>query len=369
VSTHPLPPIPFFDGHNDTAQRLREYIPPDSSADAHAPIDFLAHNSTGHLDLPRARLGHLQGGIFALFAPSPSSPSDLTHTPSGYHVRMARPLLPTHAAAAIRRQLSGLQSLIARASGQLRLCTTVPQLQQSFASDTFAILLHMEGADALTPDAPPHTGPDSALTLEQLYTQGLRSLGIVWSRPNAYGHGVPFAYPQSPDIGPGLTDAGKALVRNCNRLGVLIDCAHLNERGFLDVAAISHAPLVVSHACAHSITPSARNLSSRQLDAIRDTDGLVGVNLAVHDVRPDGDRNPDTPLTLVADQFARLVDHLGEDRVALGSDFDGATIPNAIGDASGLQRLAAALHARGFNHATLRKLARDNWLRVLGLTL
>jgi membrane dipeptidase len=149
----------------------------------------------------------------------------------------------------------------------------------------------------------------------------------------------------------------------------LIDCAHLNQAGFFDVAALTHAPLVVSHTCAHALTPTARNLTNRQLDAIRDSDGLVGVNLAVHDLRADGKHSPNVPLARVAEHFAYLVDRLGEDRVALGSDFDGATIPSAIGDASGLQHLIAALRTAGFSTSTLHKLARNNWLRILRQTL
>ena len=72
-------------------------------------------------------------------------------------------------------------------------------------------------------------------------TRGLRSIGIVWSRPNAFAEGVPFQFPASPDTGPGLTDAGRALVRACNELGILVDVSHLNERGFWDVAEISDA--------------------------------------------------------------------------------------------------------------------------------
>ena len=80
-----------------------------------------------------------------------------------------------------------------------------------------------------------------------VYEAGLRSLGPVWSRSNAFGHGVPFRCPSSPDTGPGLTDLGKELIGACNRLGILIDLSHLNERGFWDVAAISNAPLVATH--------------------------------------------------------------------------------------------------------------------------
>src|ERR1700759_669044 len=97
------------------------------------------------------------------------------------------------------------------------------------------MVLHLEGAEAIDADLS---------NLEAFYASGLRSLGPVWSRPNIFGHGVPFAYPRSPDTGPGLTAAGKEFVRACNRLGILVDVSHLNERGFWDVANLSDRPLV-----------------------------------------------------------------------------------------------------------------------------
>ena len=126
----------------------------------------------------------------------------------------------------------------------------------------------------------------------------------MWSRPNIFGHGVPFAYPRSPDIGPGLTAAGKELVRACNRLGIMIDVSHLNERGFWDVAALTNAPIVATHACAHAVCASTRNLTDRQLDAVRESDGVVGFNLSVCDVRPDAHLDADTPLDTVVDHLA-----------------------------------------------------------------
>src|SRR5258708_40239210 len=119
----------------------------------------------------------------------------------------------------------------------------------------------------------------------------------------------------------------------------MIDVSHLNERGFWDVAAITTAPLVATHACAHSICPSTRNLTDRQLDAIRESNGVVGFNLSVNDVRPDAKRDEDTPLEIVGRHLDYLVGRLGVDSVALRSDFDGAAIPRALKDASGLPRL------------------------------
>jgi len=131
-----------------------------------------------------------------------------------------------------------------------------------------APVLHIEGAEAIDPNFE---------FLDVLYEAGLRSLGPVWSRPNAFGHGVPFRCPSSPDTGPGLTDLGKELIGACNRLGILIDLSHLNERGFWDVAAISNAPLVATHSNAHALSPHSRNLIDSQLAAIRETGGIVGV--------------------------------------------------------------------------------------------
>jgi len=176
---------------------------------------------------------------------------------------------------------------------------------------------------------------------------------------------VPFAYPQSPDTGPGLTDAGRALVRECDRLGVMIDLSHITEKGFWDVAGISDQPLVASHSNVHAITPVARNLTDRQLDAIRERNGLVGLNFAVTMLRPDGRDKGDTPIADMIRHVDHLVERLGIDGVAIGSDFDGALIPRAIGSAAGLQNLVAALSDAGYGDEDLAKICRENWLRVL----
>jgi membrane dipeptidase len=125
---------------------------------------------------------------------------------------------------------------------------------------------------------------------------------------------------------------------------------------------------VATHACAHAICPSTRNLTDKQLDAIRESDGIVGFNFCVNDVRPDAHLDENTSLDTVSHHLSYLVDRLGEDRVGLGSDFDGAVMPRPIKDASGLPHLIDALRARGFSDATVRKVAMENWLRVFRLT-
>ncbi|WP_459458227.1 dipeptidase [Rhizobium sp. No.120] len=344
--------VRVFDGHNDAVQFILDYKPDGR--------DFLARSEAGHLDLPRALEGGLAGGLFAMYAAPEHEPvDDLTITHDGYEVRYAEALHPDDARLQIEGQLAAIKTLIGRSGDKIRLATSVSEIEAARRDGVFAVVLHMEGADAI--------GPDLGY-LDSLYNAGLRSLGIVWSRPNIFGYGVPFAYPRSPDTGPGLTDVGKALVRRCNELGIMIDVSHLNERGFWDVAALSTAPLVATHACAHTICPSTRNLTDRQLDAIRDTGGVIGLNLAVNDIRADAHLAEDTPLDDVVRQINYLVHRVGSDGVALGSDFDGAVMPREIRDASGLPRLVDAMHKSGFDELTLRKFAYDNWLRVFGVT-
>jgi membrane dipeptidase len=165
-----------------------------------------------------------------------------------------------------------------------------------------------------------------------------------------------------------LTDAGKELVRACNRLGILIDVSHLNERGFWDVAATSDAPIVATHSNAHAISPHSRNLTDKQLAAIAESGGMVGVNFAVAFLRPDGRRDVDTPIDLVIDHLAHILDHVGEDQVGFGSDFDGTDIPAEIGHVGNLQKLVAAMRARGFDEPLIEKICFRNWLRVLRRT-
>jgi membrane dipeptidase len=344
--------LAIFDGHNDSVQRLQEYRPDG--------IDFLARSTDGHLDLPRAIDGGLVGGLFALFVRRERPPvNDPIVTKSSYEVRLAEPLDTAYAQRKTREQLAALKRLEARADGRIRIATSVNEIDSVRQAGSFAIVLHMEGADGIDADLS---------DLEELYGSGLRSLGLVWSRPNIFGHGVPFAWPRSPDTGPGLTPEGKDLVRACNRLGIMIDVSHLNEKGFWDVARLSAAPLVATHACAHAICSSTRNLTDKQLDAIRESDGIVGVNFSVNDVRPDAQNNADTPLELLIRHFRYLADRIGVDRVAIGSDFDGAKIPAAIKDASGMPNLIAALRASGFDEDSIRKIAFDNWMRVFRLT-
>ena len=125
---------------------------------------------------------------------------------------------------------------------------------------------------------------------------------------------------------------------------------------------------MATHSNAHALCAASRNLTDDQLTAIRDSAGVVGVNFAVTFLREDGMQVPDSPLTEIVRHVAYLAELIGVDHVALGSDFDGAVVPEELGGAAGLPKLAAALGEAGFDDDAVAKITHGNWLRVLDAT-
>ena len=271
-------PVPIFDGHNDVLLRLYKQ---ENAAKA-----FLDGDGKGQLDLPRAVEGGFAGGMFAIFVPSPQRPraaneppppSDDARAAAGEKVATPPPPEIADAQQATLAMAALLFRIERESGGKVRVCRTAEDIDACIANGVLATVLHIEGAEAID---------ENFQALEVLHQAGLRSLGPVWSRSNIFGHGVPFSFPSSPDTGPGLTDAGKDLIRACNRLKIMVDLSHLNEKGFWDVAAISDAPLVATHSNAHAVCQHSRNLTDKQLAAIKDSDGMVGVNYAVKSCVP-----------------------------------------------------------------------------------
>lgn len=351
------PPEPVFDGHNDFLLRLW------SHAEDRDAI-WLRKNEKGHLDLPRMRAGGFAGGLFAIFVPPSERPGGL-----GFEERMKDapyelPMPPDLAlgpAQQVALAQAGLLMWMERAApADFALCTSAGSLRSAMAQGKVAGMMHMEGAEAIDADLD---------ALHAFYGMGLRSLGPVWSRPTIFGEGVPFRFPGDPDTGPGLTDAGKRLVAECNALGILIDLSHLNEKGFDDVARLSTAPLVATHSNAHAVCPSPRNLTDRQLAQIAESGGMVGLNLATFFLRPDGRARRATEMDVLLRHLDHLLEHLGEGGVGIGSDFDGAQLPETIGDAAGLPVLVDAMRAHGYGPDLIARIARENWLNLLERTL
>jgi len=346
---------PIFDGHNDVLLRLAMAGGTDA---AQSFID----GSDGHINLTKAKAGGLGGGFFAIYVPTPGP--EISKDDRYSEMNQAEYSLPLDEAVTLDNAQPVAMEQIAillrlQELGALKICHTTADLRACFSSGKMAAIMHMEGAEAIDEDL--HA-------LEAFYAAGLRSIGPVWSRPTIFAHGVPFRYPSSPDTGPGLTDAGVRLVKRCNQLGVMLDLSHLNEAGFWDIAKHSNAPLVATHSNAHAICPHARNLIDNQLDAISESDGMVGLNYACAFLREDGQMLADVPFDTLLRHLDYLMERLGEDRVGLGSDFDGALVPDVIADASGLAAFRDAMAAHGYGDELMRKICNENWLRVLDIT-
>jgi len=346
-------PVPFFDGHNDFLLRLMK-------TPAAREETWLGAGGRGHLDLARMKASGFAGGLFAIFVPPASS-----GPPPDFKVLMAEPpyALPvppemTHAEAQHDAlTMAGLLHWMERAApGDFRVCRSVTEIRAAMEEGVIAGVMHMEGAEAIGPDL-------DALYL--FHDMGLRSLGPVWSRPTIFGHGVPMAFPGSPDTGPGLTEKGRDLVRLCDDLGILIDLSHLNEKGFYDVAEVSTAPLVATHSNAHALSDSPRNLTDRQLHMIRERGGMVGFNFATFYLNADGRAASDTGWDVMLRHLDHLIAEAGEDHVGLGSDFDGCVLPDLIGDVTGVPLFFKAMAAHSYDAPLIDKLARENWLACL----
>ena len=341
---------PVFDGHNDVLLRLW------LKKSTKAVSDFIDGDAEGHLDLPRMHDGGFAGGLFAIYTPSFDDGIDRENLNPTPYAPVSQLI-----AAQTTYEMANLLFELERETPNngFQVCRSVADIRAAMSVGAIAAVMHIEGAEAIG---------TSLEGLQELHAMGLRSIGPLWSRDNVFGHGVPFNFPGSPDIGEGLTKAGKALVRECNRLRIMLDCSHLNLKGFWDLAELSDAPLVASHSNVHSICASPRNLFDNQLKAIGESGGIVGLNFAVLFLNADGSYNQD----LSPDVMIRHLDHMlrlaGEDNVGLGSDFDGAGVPNFIRDVTGVPRLVEVMEHAGYSAALIKKITSENWLRVLEKT-
>ena len=336
--------VPVFDGHNDSLLRFFYRHKNRKS--------FFDRHEFGHIDFPRIVEANFIGGFFALFVPPVATSEKKQHKTS-----LSPALDPQYAYEIVCKMFEYLPNIIDHP--QVLPIKTFCDVKRCLHESLLGIVLHLEGASAIK----------DFTVLETFYNKGLRSIGLVWSRPNQYGVGAPFAFPHSPNIGDGLTHLGKELIRHCNRLGIIVDLAHLNEKGFWDAVKTSTKPLVVTHAAVHDLCPSSRNLTAEQIKAVAASNGVVGINLGTMFLRRDGKIEANTSMEDILAHFQYILDLVGADHVAFGSDFDGVYISPQIRDVRGLQRILSGLYAKGYSREDLTKVAYKNWFRILENTL
>jgi len=350
--------LPIFDGHNDTLTQLL-------NIEKSRGRSFFQESGFGHIDLPRARRAGMFGGFFAIWTPPPEDSPERDEmfgfhkTADGYEVVMQSRQEQGRSEKFTDDVIAFANRLERNSAGQVKLVREYDELVDCLAGDRFAVIIHLEGAEAIREDL---------ANLEKYYERGVRSLGVAWSRPNAFGEGVPYRFPHSPDTGPGLTGAGKRLVARCNELGILVDLAHLNEKGFYDAAEVSSKPLVVSHTAVHSLSASTRNLTDAQIDTVGESGGVIGIWYEPVNVRGDGSMARDLSIAQIVRHFVYIAERIGVEHVAFGSDFDGATMPEVMKDVSCYPDLVAGLKEAGFEREELEKIAYKNWLRVIEAT-
>jgi membrane dipeptidase len=281
----------------------------------------------GHVDLPRMR----EGGMSAQFFSMVSLP--LADRVKG----MAR---------IIHEQIDNLESQVLKKPGTLRLVKKAGEVAASNAMGEIAALLGIEGAHAL----------EGKLENVKVFAQrGVRYIGLLHFTANeagfpAYGKG------RSDD---GLTPWGCQLVEACEDSGVLVDLAHVNKQGFLDACSIARKPPIVSHTGVLGAFEHWRNIDDAQLRAVADKGGVVGVIFCPRYVGGEG-------LAPVIAHLKHIVNVVGEDAAALGSDWDGFIVPTkALKDPRGLPLLTDAMLEAGFSRGAVGKILHDNVMRVL----
>jgi membrane dipeptidase len=282
----------------------------------------------GHVDLPRMR----QGGVGAQFF-------SLVSLPVAERVRGP--------ARVVHDQIDILVETIARQPAELRLARTAEDISACQRDGVVAALLGIEGAHALEGDLD---------QIDVFARRGVRYLGLLHFSANAAGYP---AYGFGKHETDGLTPWGFDLVRRCEEAGVIVDLAHINRRGFLDACAVATRPLIVSHTGVLGVFEHWRNIDDAQLRAVAEKGGVVGVIFYPRYLGGDG-------LEPVVKHLLHILNVVGEDAPALGSDWDGFIVPTReLADPRGLPLLTDALLAAGVSERVVAKILRGNVLRVL----
>lgn len=233
----------------------------------------------------------------------------------------------------------------------IQLIYTGGDVRDAGSTDSLKVLLSLEGTEALSADLG---------ILRLMYDLGLRAVGLTW-----FGRTMAADGSGEEESGGGLTHFGREVVRECNRLGMLIDVSHLSERGFWDVMRLAQGPVIASHSNARACCAHHRNLSDDQLRAIAESGGCVGLNAYrefVDAERPTLDR--------LLDHAEHMTDVMGHGHVGLGLDlleyqhgFENSSVEGLPGVAA-LPAITAGLLARGVDQAEVREILGENWLRI-----
>jgi membrane dipeptidase len=336
-------------------------------------VDLTVRSAEGHVDLPKLRDGGVDAQMFALWA-----------DPDEWKGKFP---------ARIDAMIDAYDAMIAKSAGGFVRGATAADAERAAREGKVAAFLGLEGGYAF--------GGDPA-ALQGLYDRGVRYVTLTWWNNTSFADGS-----GDKPKWHGLNDRGRRLVREMNRLGMIVDVSHASEETFYDVLETTTAPVIASHSDTRALADHHRNLSDDQLRALAKNGGVIGVNFvagfldAAWGKRADELREALKPQYAILDKACgkspgcarkahwrlfdqeakklpfvpldKLVDHIehavrvaGLDHVGIGSDFDGFAVgPTGISSAADLPRLTEALLARGFSDDDVAKILGGNFLRVL----
>jgi membrane dipeptidase len=292
--------------------------------------DFFEWNETGHIDLPRLKEGGVTCQVMALYIEPQYKPTR-----------------------SVRRCLELLDVFygLVDQSEDFVLATCADDIRKAKAADKVCGLLSIEGGEAIE---------GSLHVLRTFYRLGVRAIGLTWNQRNDIADGVGEKHGRSS-----ITDFGISVVKEMERLGMLVDVSHLSESSFWGVNEVAERPYIASHSNARALASHPRNLTDAQIEALAEKGGVIGVVYCPAFV--DDDEN-NVSLSRLCDHIDHIKEIAGIDHVGLGSDFDGFGTPpgkpQVFEDVSQLPLLTEELLKRGYKEDEIRKVLGGNWLRV-----
>lgn len=310
------PQFPLVDCHCDTIVEV-----------AGAKRSLGERSSFGHVDIPRLQEGGVAVQFFALYIGSEYKPF-----------------------APLQRTLEMLDVFygeLSRYHYNMELIKEYDDIERLLEQRKLGAVLTVEGGEGIQ---------ESLYLLRTLYRLGVRGITLTWNQRNAIADGA--------GEGPngGLSNFGHEVVREMNRLGMLIDVSHINRAGFFDVVKCSTKPVIATHSNARALCNHPRNLDDEQLKLLADTGGVVGVTF-VPDFLVTGEQ---ANIERVADHIDYIKGLIGVDYIGIGSDFDGVDeVPTGLEDVTKLPNLIAVLAGRGYRDSELEKIFGGNVLRLL----
>jgi len=353
------------DGHADTIGRALD-----------GGEDLGLETGKGHLDLPRMLRGGLDAQFMACFV-------EPKYVDRGEAAKRAL------------RMIDAVKRWVRRHPDRMELARTAAEVRRAVAAGKVCGILCIEGGHAIE---------DDLALLRTFHELGVRYMTLTWNNANSWADSC------RETRHHGLTDFGRDVVREMNRLGMLVDLSHVAEKTFYDALAVADTPAICSHSCARALCDHVRNMTDDQLRALARNGGVVGVNFYSgflsqrysdarkgrdEDAEAEGrairERLRDDPAAMDAqlkaldarvlaaaagderpalDILVQHIEHIvrvaGIDHVGLGSDFDGVTsLPQGVEDCERLPNLTARLLERGFSEGDVRKVLGENFLRVM----